>query len=106
MFFRKYLLTFAYALMLFRVLKAHKTNALYITKYVILDKQFTSKTTMKKKYIQPCCCVFPIEEPVAFLLNSKENAIIIKEEHSPSRQLDNFPNSNNTNTDDFFIPSE
>ena len=86
--------------------KAYKTSALYTTKHVILDKQFTSKTTMKKKYIQPCCCVFPIEETVSFLLNSKGNAIIIKEEHSPSRQLDNFPNSNNTNTDDFFIPSE
>ena len=103
MFFRKYLLTFAYILMMFRVLKAHKTNALYTAKHMILYKQFTSKTTMKKKYIQPSCCVFPIEEPVSFLLNSKENTIIIKEEHSISRQLNNFPN--NTNTDDFFIPS-
>ena len=106
MFFQKKLLTFAYILMMFRVLKAHKTNTLYITKHVILYKQFTSKTTMKKKYIQPSCGVFPLKEPVSFLLNSKENAIIIKEEYSPSRQLDNFPNINNTNTDDFFIPSE
>ena len=105
MFFRKYLLTFSYALMMFRVLKAHKTNALDTAKHVILYKQFTSKTTIKKKYIQPCCCVFPLKEPVFFLLNSKGNAIITKEEHSISRQLDNFPNSNNTNTDDFFIPS-
>lgn len=92
--------------MMFRVLKAHKTNTLYITKHVILYKQFTSKTTMKKKYIQPSCGVFPLKEPVSFLANSMGNTIITKEEFSPSRQLDNFPNINNTNTDDFFIPSE
>ena len=88
------------------MLKAHKTNALYTAKHVILYKQFTSKTTMKEKYMQPSCDVFPLKEPVSFLLNSKENTIITKEEHSSSRQLDNSPNSNNTNTDDFFIPSE
>ena len=92
--------------MMFRVLKVHKTNALYTAKHVILYKQFTSKTTMKEKYMQPSCDVFPLKEPVSFLLNSKENTIITKEEHSSSRQLDNSPNSNNTNTDDFFIPSE
>lgn len=91
---------------MFRVLKTHKTNALYTTKHMILYKQFASKTTMKKKYMQPICDVFPIKEPVSFLLNSKGNTIITKEEHSISRQLDNSPNSNNTNTDDFFIPSE
>ncbi len=106
MFFQKYLLTFAYALIMFRVLKTHETNALYTTKHVILYKQFASKTTMKKKYIQPSCGVFPLKEPVSFLANSVGNTIITKEEYSPSRQLDNFPNSNNTNTDDFFIPSE
>ena len=105
MFFRKYLLTFAYILMMFRVLKTHKTNALYTNKHVILYKQFASKITMKKKYIQPRCGVFPLKEPVSFLANSVGDTIITKEEHSISRQLDNSPNSNNTNTDDFFIPS-
>ena len=105
MFFRKYLLTFSYTLMMFRVLKAHKTNALYTNKHVILYKQFTSKTTMKKKYIQPSCGVFPLKEPVSFLANSVGDTIITKEEHSISHQLDNSPNTNNTNTDDFFIPS-
>ncbi len=88
------------------MLKTHKTNALYTNKHMILYKQFTSKTTMKKKYIQPSCGVFPLKEPVSFLANSVGDTIITKEEHSISRQLDNSPNSNNTNTDDFFIPSE
>ena len=105
MFFQKYLLTFAYTLIMFRVLKTHKTNALYTNKHMILYKQFASKTTMKKKYIQPTCGVFPLKEPVSFLANSVGDTIITKEEHSISRQLDNSPNSNNTNTDDFFIPS-
>ena len=61
---------------------------------------------MKEKYMQTSCDLFTLKENVSFLLNSKENTIITKEEHSSSRQLDNSPNSNNTNTDDFFIPSE